>query len=98
MTSKRSLESDLAATRAECEELEAAMRHSEAKAKNAALDALRLAEEARAQEERGDREEADKRSLEVGIKELQIRLEEAEIQMARGGKKTIEKLESLRVT
>ena len=39
------------------------------------------------------REEHDRRALEANIKELQIRLEEAESNALRGGKKLIEKLE-----
>ena len=50
-----------------------AMRNSEDKAKNAALDAIRLAEEARAYQDRAEKEESDKKTLEATIKELQIR-------------------------
>ena len=39
------------------------------------------------------REEHDRRALEANINELQIRLEEAESNALRGGKKLIEKLE-----
>ena len=71
-----------------------ALRNAEEKAKNAALDAIRLSEDVRCFQDRAGKEEAEKRSLEAGLKELQIRLEEAEVNAVRGGKKTIEKLEA----
>ena len=42
-------------------------------AKKAALDAIRLAEEARIQQDRAEKEESEKRTIEATIKELQIR-------------------------
>ena len=70
------------------------MRHAEEKAKSSALDAIRLAEKLRSLQERSEREETEKRSLENLIKELQIRLEESELNTNRLAKKAIEKLES----
>ena len=61
-----------------------AMRNSEDKAKRAALDAMRLAEEARSQQDRASKEETERRILETHAKELQIRLEEAEANALRG--------------
>ena len=93
-THNRSLESDFSATRSELDEMVAALRHSEEKAKKAAIDAMTLAEEVRLQQGRADHEEADRRAAEAVIKELQIRVEEAESNALRGGKKIIEKLEA----
>ena len=93
-TSKRVLESELTANRAEIDEMSFAMRHAEEKAKSSALDAIRLAEELRSLQERSEREETEKRSLENLIKELQIRLEESELNTNRLAKKAIEKLEA----
>ena len=76
------------------EEMSFAMRHAEEKAKSSALDAIRLAEELRSLQERSEREETEKRSLENLIKELQIRLEESELNTNRLAKKAIEKLET----
>ena len=70
---KRSLETEVSSLRTEIEEMTFAMRNSEDKAKNAALDAIRLAEEARAYQDRAEKEESDKKTLEATIKELQIR-------------------------
>ena len=88
------MESELTASRAEMEEMSFAMRHSEEKAKSSALDAIRLAEELRSLQERIEREETEKRSLENLIKELQIRVEESEMNANRLAKKAIEKLEA----
>jgi chromosome segregation ATPase len=92
--SKRSLEGDYAGLKAELEEMISAMRNSEEKAKRAALDAMKLAEEARMQHDRADKEEVERRALDAHIKELQIQLEEAEANCLRGGRKLIEKLEA----
>lgn len=91
---KRSLETEVVTLRSEIEEMSFAMRNSEDKAKNAALDAIRLAEEARIHQDRAEKEESDKKTLEATIKQLQIRLEEAEVNAVRGGRKAIEKLEA----
>ena len=93
-TSKRALESELTASRSEAEEMSFAMRHAEEKAKSSALDAIRLAEELRSLQDRAEREETEKRSLENLIKELQIQLEESEMNAGRLSKKAIEKLEA----
>ena len=71
-----------------------ALQNSEEKAKSASLDALRLCEEARVFRDRAEKEELEKRSLEAAIKDLESRLEEAEVNAVRGGKKAIEKLEA----
>ena len=64
-TSKRALEADYSSVRAEMDEMGLAMRQSEEKAKRTALDAMKLAEDARIYQERATREESERRSLEV---------------------------------
>ena len=49
------------------DEMGLAMRQSEEKAKRTALDAMKLAEDARIYQERATREESERRSLEVTI-------------------------------
>ena len=66
-TSKRALEADYISVRAEMDEMGLAMRQSEEKAKRTALDAMKLAEDARIYQERATREESERRSLEVRI-------------------------------
>ena len=51
---------------------------SEEKAKKAMVDAARLAEELRTEQERAQMLERDKRTLEVQLKDMQTRLDEAE--------------------
>merc|ERR1712113_871160 len=51
-TSKRALEADYSSVRAEMDEMGLAMRQSEEKAKRTALDAMKLAEDARIYQER----------------------------------------------
>ena len=53
--SKRALETDYSSVQAEMDEMGLAMRHSEEKAKRAALDSMKLAEESRLQQERASR-------------------------------------------
>lgn len=70
------------------------MRNSDEKAKKAMLDALRLSDELRSEQDHSQREEALRRGLEAHVKELGLRLEDAEANCLRGGKKLIEKLEA----
>ena len=51
---------------------------SEEKAKKAMVDAARLAEELRSEQERAQMLERDKRALDVQLKDMQTRLDEAE--------------------
>jgi phage shock protein A len=63
------------------------------RAKKAVADAARLADELRAEQEHSQQIEKFRKGLEGQIKELQVRLEEAEAQALKGGKKMIAKLE-----
>lgn len=68
-------------------------KNSEEKAKKAMVDAARLADELRAEQEHAQNQEKLRKGLEVQVKELQVRLEEAEGNALRNSKKTIAKLE-----
>lgn len=63
------------------------------RAKKAAADAARLTDELRAEQEHSQQIEKFRKGLEGQIKELTVRLEEAEAQALKGGKKMIAKLE-----
>lgn len=63
------------------------------RAKKAVADAARLTDELRAEQEHSQQIEKFRKGLEGQIKELQVRLEEAEAQALKGGKKMIAKLE-----
>lgn len=66
---------------------------SEERAKKAMVDAARLADELRAHAEVAANAEKSKKSMEAQMKEMQARLDEAEKDSIKGGKKYITKLE-----
>lgn len=57
------------------------------------VDAARLADELRAEQDHAQTQEKLRKALEAQIKELQVRLDEAEANALKGGKKAIQKLE-----
>jgi len=57
------------------------------------VDAARLADELRAEQDHAQTQEKLRKALETQIKELQVRLDEAENNALKGGKKAIQKLE-----
>lgn len=57
------------------------------------VDAARLADELRAEQDHAQTQEKLRKALETQIKELQVRLDEAEQNALKGGKKAIQKLE-----
>jgi len=57
------------------------------------VDAARLADELRVEQEHSQSQERARKSMESTIKDLQTRLEEAESSLLKGGKKAIAKLE-----
>merc|ERR1719342_1489585 len=72
--------------------LEAQM--SEEKAQHAMIDAARLADELRAEQETAMMLERDKKLLEAQVKDAQNRLDEAEQNALKGGKKAIAKMDT----
>merc|ERR1719346_833363 len=69
-------------------------KNSEEKAKRAMVDAARLADELRAEQDHSSSQEKAKRALETQIAELEMRLSEANEVAARGGRNAMAKLES----
>lgn len=57
------------------------------------VDAARLADELRAEQDHAQTQEKLRKALEQQIKDLQVRLDEAEANALKGGKKAIQKLE-----
>ncbi|XP_054257732.1 myosin heavy chain, muscle isoform X7 [Macrosteles quadrilineatus] len=90
---KRKLESELQTLHADLDELLNEAKNSEEKAKKAMVDAARLADELRAEQDHAQTQEKLRKALETQIKELQVRLDEAENNALKGGKKAIAKLE-----
>jgi myosin heavy chain, skeletal muscle or cardiac muscle, putative len=90
---KRKLEGEMQALQADLDEMLTAAKQSEEKAKKAMVDAARLADELRAEQEHAQQQEKMRKGMEQQIKELQVRLDEAEAAALKGGKKIIQKLE-----
>uniref|UniRef100_A0A1I8QBU8 Myosin heavy chain, muscle n=1 Tax=Stomoxys calcitrans TaxID=35570 RepID=A0A1I8QBU8_STOCA len=90
---KRKLESELQTLHSDLDELLNEAKNSEEKAKKAMVDAARLADELRAEQDHAQTQEKLRKALEQQIKELQVRLDDAEANALKGGKKAIQKLE-----
>merc|ERR1712227_949149 len=76
------------------DEMTSEAKMSEDKAQHAMIDAARLAEELRAEQETAMMLERDKKLLEAQVKDAQARMDEAEQTALKGGKKAIAKMET----
>jgi len=91
---KRKLEGDVQAMQTDLDEMSTELRSSEERAKKAMADAARLADELRQEQEHSLQVEKLRKGMESQLKDLQVRLDEAEAQALKGGKKMIQKLET----
>merc|ERR1719273_1013828 len=91
---KRHLESALHTMHAEIDDMLQQAKNSEEKSKKAMVDAARLADELRAEQEHSNAQEKVKRSLESQVIELEQRLSEASDIAAKTGRNAMAKLES----
>jgi len=91
---KRKLEGDVQAMQTDLDEMSNELRGSEERAKKAMADAARLADELRQEQEHSLQVEKLRKGMESQLKDLQVRLDEAEAQALKGGKKMIQKLET----
>merc|ERR1711868_285108 len=91
---KRHLESAIHTMHAEIDDMLRGAKGSEDKAKKAMVDAARLADELRAEQDHASSQERAKRGLEAQIVELEQRLAEANDVAAKGGRNAMAKLES----
>ncbi|ROT72642.1 myosin heavy chain type 1 [Penaeus vannamei] len=92
--SKRKLEGEMATLQADLEEMLSEARNSEEKAKKAMLDAARLADELRSEQEHASSQEKMRKALEGTVKDLQTRLEESEAAAMKAGKKAVSNMEA----
>jgi len=90
---KRKLEGELQALHAELDEALTELKNADELAKKASADAARLAEELRQEQEHSQHVDRLRKGLELQIKEMQVRLDEAEAAALKGGKRIIAKLE-----
>merc|ERR1711863_51066 len=93
-TDKRRLESAVHTLHAEIDETLAQAKASEEKAKRAMVDAARLADELRAEQDHSSAQGKAKRALETQIAEVELRLGEANEVAAKGGRNAMAKLEA----
>merc|ERR1712115_633844 len=91
---KRKLESEMQTLNGDLDEMANEARMSEEKAKKAMVDAARLADELRCEQELAQALERDRKLLECHVKEMQSRLDEAESNALKGGKKAMNKMET----
>jgi chromosome segregation ATPase len=91
---KRHLESAIHTMHAEIDDMLHQAKNSEEKAKKAMIDAARLADELRSEQDHSSQQEKAKRTLESQIAELEHRLAEANETASKGGRNAMAKLES----
>merc|ERR1712173_461428 len=91
---KRHLESAVHTMHAEIDDMLAQAKGSEEKAKRAMVDAARLADELRAEQDHSGSQEKAKRALESQVVELENRLAEANEMAVKGGRNAMAKMES----
>ena len=91
---KRHLESAIHTMHAEIDDMLHQAKNSEEKAKKAMIDAARLADELRSEQEHSAQQDKAKRTLESQIAELEHRLAEANDTASKGGRNAMAKLES----
>uniref|UniRef100_A0A8C1XLN3 Myosin, heavy chain 7B, cardiac muscle, beta a n=1 Tax=Cyprinus carpio TaxID=7962 RepID=A0A8C1XLN3_CYPCA len=94
LSQKKKLESDISTLSSEVEDAVQECRNAEEKAKKAITDAAMMAEELKKEQDTSAHLERMKKNMEQTIKDLQMRLDEAEQIALKGGKKQIQKLES----
>ncbi|NXI17896.1 MYH7 protein, partial [Irena cyanogastra] len=91
---KKKLEADVSQLSSEVEDAVQECRNAEEKAKKAITDAAMMAEELKKEQDTSAHLERMKKNMEQTIKDLQMRLDEAEQIALKGGKKQIQKLEA----
>ncbi|NWY04412.1 MYH6 protein, partial [Nothoprocta ornata] len=91
---KKKMEADITQLQTEVEEAVQECHNAEEKAKKAITDAAMMAEELKKEQDTSAHLERMKKNMEQTIKDLQLRLDEAEQLALKGGKKQLQKLEA----
>merc|ERR1712061_904521 len=91
---KRKLEAEMQTLNADLDEMVAEAKLCEDKASKSMIDAARLAEELRGEQDVAQQMEKARRILEAQSKDMQQRLDEAEANALKGGKKAMNKMET----
>jgi len=91
---KRKLEAEVLNFQGEIEDIVQEQRNAEEKAKKAMVDAAMMAEELKKEQDQSLHLERMKKNMEQTVKDLQMRLDEAEQVALKGGRKQVQKLET----
>merc|ERR1712242_4194 len=91
---KRKLESEMQTLHGDLDEMGGEAHISDEKAKKAMVDAARIADELRSEQDVAQCFEKDRKLLECQAKDMQQRLDEAETNALKGGKKAMTKMET----
>merc|ERR1712117_775009 len=91
---KRKLESEMDTLHTDLDEMTSEAGLSDDKAKKAMVDAARIADELRGEQELAQSFEKDRKLLDCQVKDMQQRLDEAESNALKGGKKAMNKMET----
>ncbi|XP_055509685.1 myosin-4 [Leucoraja erinacea] len=94
INTKKKLDADLNHIQSEMEETIQEARNADEKAKKAITDAAMMAEELKKEQDTSAHLERMKKNLDQTVKDLQLRLDEAEQLAMKGGKKQLQKLEA----
>merc|ERR1712077_61097 len=91
---KKKLESEMQTLHGDLDEMAGEAHLSEEKAKKAMVDAARLAEELRREQDLAQCFEKDRKLLDCQVKDMATRLDDAETNALKGGKKAMNKMET----
>jgi len=91
---KRKIESELQTLHGDLDEMVGEAHISEEKAQKAMVDAARLADELRHEQEMAQNFERDRKLLECQLKDMQTRLDESECNALKNGKKAMNKMDT----
>merc|ERR1739844_799156 len=92
--SKMKIESEMATLSSDLDEMSAEAGLSEEKAQRAMIDAARLADELRAEQDAAQGLERERKLLDAQVKDMQSRVDEAQTQALKGGKKAMTKMDT----
>merc|ERR1712127_374216 len=91
---KMKLESEMSTLSGDVDEMSSEAGMSEEKAQRAMIDAARLADELRAEQDLAMSLERDSKLMDAQVKDLQARVDEAQTQALKGGKKAMSKMDT----
>merc|ERR1711997_300683 len=92
--SKMKIESEMATLSSDLDEMAAEAGLSEEKAQRAMIDAARLADELRGEQDAAQGLERERKLLDAQVKDMQSRVDEAQTQALKGGKKAMTKMDT----